>query len=323
MPMMSTHVKYVLPLCMAFSSFGIAHSQDFPTKPIRILTGGVGGNSDFSARIIAQGMSANLPQQVIVENHGGGGVISGEMVAKAAPDGYTLLLSGSTFTVGDLLTKTRYPYDPVKDFAPVSLTNSAANVLVVHRSLPAKSVKELIALAKARPGEINCSAGVRGASSQLAAELFKHMTGVEIVVVPYTSGSVRMADLVGGHVQMEFATAGAVAPHLKSGKLRVLAVTSEEPSELMPGVPPIAATVPGFESVGMTGIFAPARTPERILNVLNREIVRVLKQPEVRKRYAAAGIETVGSSPQQYAAKIAAQRKNVLALVKSGAIEVN
>jgi tripartite-type tricarboxylate transporter receptor subunit TctC len=181
----------------------------------------------------------------------------------------------------------------------------------------------LIALAKAKPGELNYSTGETGSSSELAAELFKYMTGIKMEGIHYSSGAVRMADLVGARVQMEFATAGAVAPFIKSGKLKVLAVTSGKPSALMPGVPTVAASgVPGYESVGMTGILAPAKTPASIIKQLNQQLARTLAQSDVKQAFFTAGIETVGSSPQEYGAKIKSQRDGITKVIKAGGIRV-
>jgi tripartite-type tricarboxylate transporter receptor subunit TctC len=295
-------------------------AQEFPAKPIRIVTGGVGGNSDFSARVVAQGLTTAIGQPVIVENRGGAAIISGQIVAKATPDGYTLLLAGGTFTIGDLLTKVPYPYKQ-SDFAAVSLTNSAPNALVTNVTLPVKTVKDLIALAKAKPGELNYATGENGSSSQIAAELFNYMAGLRIPGIHYSSGSVRSTDLMGGRVQIEFATLGSVAQYIKSGRLNVIAVTSAQPSALMPGVPTIAATgLPGYESISMTGILAPARTPEAVITRLNQGIVRALAQDEVRQSFLRAGIETVGSPPQVYAEKIKAQREAVSRMIASGSL---
>jgi tripartite-type tricarboxylate transporter receptor subunit TctC len=300
-----------------------AAEQDFPVKAIRIVSGGVGGNSDFSARVISTGLSAEVGKPVIVENRSGAAIVSGQVVQRALPDGYTLLLAGSTFTIGDLMTIASYPYYWDKDFTPVTLSNSAPNILVVHPSLAATSVKGLIVLAKAKPQSINYSTGENGSSSQLAAELFNYMAGVKVQGVKYSSGALRMADLVAGRVQIEFATVGAVAAHVKAGKLRVLAITSAKQSALMPGVSTVAESgVPGYESVGMTGILAPAKTPPTVIRRLNQFLVRALARDDVKQAFNTAGSEPVGSSPQEYAAKIRAQRESVIKLIKAGGIEV-
>ena len=253
---------------------GAVLAQTFPSRPIRILTGSAGGSNDFIARIITQGLSGPLGQPVIIENKSA--LVSAENVANAPPDGHTLLLNGSTVWLLPFLQKT--PYDPVKDFLPITLLSTQPNILVVHPSLPVKSVKELIALAKAKPGELNYASSSIASSSHLTAELFKAMTGVNIVHIPYKgSGAVTIA-LIGGHVQLTFAAPGSVASQIKAGKLRAVASTSAKPSPLLPGIPTVAATVPGYESVAMTGIFAPVATPAAIINRLQQEITRLLNQ---------------------------------------------
>ena len=280
----------------------VVYCQDFPNRPLRIVTDAAGSGNDFAARLIAQGLTASLGHRVIVENRPSG-VIPREIVAKAPPDGYTMLLAASAMWIGPLLQKTSY--DPITDFSPITLTSGTPNILVVHPSLQVKSVKELIALAKARPGELNYSSGSLGSTPHLAAELFKSMTGVNIVRISYSSASVRMTSLVSGEVQLEFATGGSVAQYLKMGKLRALAVTSAQPSPLIPGVPTIAASgVPGYESVGMTGMLAPAKTPGTIISRLSHEIVRVVNQPDVKQKFADSGVEAIGNSPEEFAAKM-------------------
>ena len=246
--------------------------QDFPIKPIRIVTLEPGGGTDFSARIIAQGLSGNLGYPVIVDNRGGAnGVIAAQIVAKASPDGYTLLLNGSPVWLLPFL-QDNVPYDPIKDFSPVGLVTSAPNVLVVHPSSAVNSVKELIALAKAKPGTLNYGSAATGGSPHLAAELFKALAGVNIVRIPYKGAGLALNDVIGGRVQMMFPTAATVAPYLKSEKLKVLAVTTGQPSALFPGLPTVATTVPGYESASTVGVFAPAGTPAALVNRLNQEI---------------------------------------------------
>jgi tripartite-type tricarboxylate transporter receptor subunit TctC len=294
-------VAWMFSIGMMVLGAGIVFGQKYPNKPIRIVASAAGGSGDFAARLIAQGLSGALSQQVVVDNRGG--VIPGEIVSKAPPDGYTLLIDAASFWIGPLLQET--PYDPVKDFAPVTLTDSAPNVLVVNPSLPVKSVKELIALAKARPGELNYGSSSTGSTPHLAAELFNMMAGVKIVRVPFKGSGPAVISLLGGQVQLMFATAGSVAPHVKSGRLRALAVASLQPSALAPGLPTIAASgVPGYEAVAFEGMFAPAKTPVAIIDRLNQEIVRVLNRAEVKERFFNAGVETVGSTPEEFAAAI-------------------
>ncbi len=299
---------------------GLASGQTYPNKPIRIVTIEPGGGGDLAARLIAQGLSGSLGQQVLVDNRGGG-VIAIEIVAKAPPDGYTLLLYGGTLWIGPLLQNVSW--DPVRDFSPITLAVTFPNIVAVHPSLPVKSVRELIALAQARPGELNYSSGSIGASTHLAAELFKSMAGVNIVRVPYKGGGPATIALVTGEVHLMFATVGLVTPHVKSGRLRALAVTTAQPSALAPGLPTVAASgVPGYESRSILGIFARARTPEVIINRLNQEIVRVLNRAEVKQRLFGSGVETVGSSPEESAATMKAETAKWGKVIKEAGIRV-
>ena len=254
-----------------------AQAQDYPTRPIRIVTSEAGGGNDLQARLVAKGLTAALGQQVIVENRPSG-VIPGDIVAKATPNGYTLLLYNNTFWVGPLLQST--PYDPLKDFAAVTTVAVSPNILVVNQSVPVKSVTELIALAKAKPGELNYASSGTGATNHLAAEMFKSMAGVNIVRVSYKGAGQAMNDLLAGQVQVAFPTAGAAAAHMRAGRVRALGVTSLEPSPLAPGLPTVAASIPGYETIAIYGLFVPARTPPAIINRLHREAVQVVKSPK-------------------------------------------
>ena len=285
---------------MLFSA-GLASGQAYPNKPVRIVTGAAGGGDDFIARQIAQGITIPLGQPVIVDNRAN--VVSIEVVMKAPPDGYTLLLSASSIWLAPLL-RDNVPWDAVRDFAPITLAESSPNVLVVHPAVAAKSVNELVGLAKAKPGELNYSTGAAGGTAHLAGELFKAMAGVNIVRIPYKSGGLAVNALLAGEVQVTFAGAGALAAHLKSGRLRALAVTSSEPSTLFPGVPAVAATVPGYQAASFTVVLAPAKTPAAIVKRLNQETVRLLRQPEVREQLLKDGVQAVGSSPEELAAII-------------------
>jgi tripartite-type tricarboxylate transporter receptor subunit TctC len=274
----------------------------FPSKSIRMVTLEPGGGTDFAARLIAQGLAAQFGQPVIVDNRGGAnGIIAVQVVVKALPDGYTLLVNGSPVWLLPLL-QDNVPYDPVRHLSPVALVTAAPNVLVVHPSSPANSVKELVALAKARPGALNYGSAATGGSPHLAAELFKSMAGVNIVRVPYKGAVLALNDVIGGQVQMMFPTAATVAPHLKSGKLKVLAVTTAQPSALLPGLPTVAASLPGYVSASVIGVFAPAATPAALVNRLNQEIVRVINRAEVKDKFFSSGVEIVGNTPAQFAA---------------------
>jgi len=282
---------------------GSASGQSYPSKPIRLITAEAGGGNDFAARLIVQGLAGSLGQQMVVDNRGGaGGIIAVELAARAQPDGYTLLLYANNIWLIPLL-RSSVPYDPVRDFAPITWAAKSPNTVVVHPSLPVRSMEELIAYAKARPGELNYGSGGTGATTHLAVELFKSMTGVNIVRVPFKGNGPALNALIGGQVQLMFATAGAVAPHLKSGRLRALAVTSAQPSPLAPGLPTVAASgLPGYESISIYGVYAPARTPPAIVQRLNEVIVRVLGRAEVKEKFLASGVETVGSAPGDLAA---------------------
>lgn len=297
-----------------------ASGQAFPNKPIRIVTSEPGGSGDFVGRLIAQGLPSGLGQPVIVENRGGNVVIPSMIVAKAAPDGYTLLLYGGTFWVGPLLEP--LPYDPVRDFSPVTLAVGSPGIVVVHPSVPVNSIKELIALAKANPGVLNYGSGATGAITHLALELFKSMAGVDIVRIAYKGAGPAITDLIGGQVQVMFATSGSVAAHVKSGKLKALAVTSAQPSALFPNLPTVAATIPGYRGESIFGIFAPAKTPAVIINRLNQEIVRVLNTADVKEKLFNSGVEVVASSPEQFGAAVKSEIARLSKVIKDAGIKV-
>jgi tripartite-type tricarboxylate transporter receptor subunit TctC len=278
-----------------------AFGQGFPAKPIRVVTAEAGGGNDFVARIVQAGLSAELGQPVVIENRLG--VISAEAVSKAAPDGYTLLLTGSSFWVSPFFREV--PYDPVKQFSPVTMTTSSPNILVVHPSLPVKSVKELISLAKARPGELNYATSSPGSPSHLTAELLKAMTGINIVRINYKGTGPALTGAISGQVQLMISPAGAVAPYIKpGGRLKPIAVTSARPSELVPGLPPVAATVPGYEVVSIIGFFAPIKTPDAVISRFQQAVASVMRRPDVKERFFNSGAEAVGSTPAEFGAAL-------------------
>ncbi len=277
-----------------------ASGQNYPDKPIRLITAGAGGGVDFSARLIAQGVSASLGQQVIVDNRGGSPIIPAQLVSKAPPDGYTLIFYSNGLWLLPLIQK-NVPYDPARDFAPITMATSSPNILVVHPSLPVTSVKNLIAIAKARPGELNYGASPVGSAIHLAAELFNSRAGIKTTLIPYKGVADALSGLISGEVQLMFPAAGSAMPLLKSGRLRALAVTSKLPSALAPGLPTMeAAGLPGFDVGVAYGIFAPVGTPEVIISRLNQAIVQALKPAEARQKLLSAGLEVVGSSPEQF-----------------------
>ena len=295
-------------------------AQEFPAKPVRIVASEAGGSGDFIARLVAQGLTTALGQQVIVENRGGG-VIAGDLVARSAPDGYTLLLYGNTLWLLPLMRK-QVPYDPQRDFAPITLAARSVNVLVVHPSLPVKSVKDLVALARAKPGELNFSTAAPGTINHLAGELFNSMAKVSIVRVSYRGSPSAMNAVLSGEVQLMFASAAPVKPHIQSGRVRPLGVTTAKRSTTYPDLPTIAeAGLPGFEAVSTHGIFAPAKTPEAIVARLHQEIVRVLQRPESRERFASIGTEAAGSTPPELAAEIKAEVARMGKVIREAGIQ--
>jgi len=293
--------------CCAVSALAAAQelsTQSYPNKVIRIVTAEPGGGNELAARLMAQGLTGLLGQQVIVESRGGGsGSIAIQFVSKALPDGYTLLVFSSALWVLPLMKEV--PWDTLRDFAPVILAASAPNVLVVHPALPVKSVRELIALAKDRPGRLDYATGASGAAAHLSAELFRSMAHVNIVRIIYKGTGPGLNALMGGEVQLMFPAAGAVVTHIKSGRLHALAVTSARPSALAPGLPTMAsAGLAGYEAVSNYGLFAPAKTPAAIVNLLNQQTARVLGSALTKERFYNAGVETVGTSPDEFNASI-------------------
>ncbi len=295
-----------------------ASGQPYPNKPVRILTAEVGGSTDFAARLIASNLSSAVRQPVIVENRSTR--ILAEFAAKASNDGYSLLItSGSLWLIPFLQDKVAY--DPVKSFSPVSLLTRAPNVLVVHPTLAVTSVKELIALAKSKPGQLNYGMGPPGSSPHLAGELFKAMAGVSIVGVPYKGMAPALTDLLGGQLQLIFATASAASPHVKSGRLRALAVTSATPSALAPGSPTMTASgLPGYLAESIYGAWTPAGVPAQILRYLNQNIVRVLNITEVKEKFFNVGTETVGSAPEEFATTIKSEMTRMGKVIKDAGI---
>lgn len=292
--------RFVVSRSLLFAALMIAGAaafgQDYPNKPLRLVTSDAGGAGDFVSRTLAQGLAAALGQQIIIENRPAN---AAEIVARAAPDGYTLLLYGPTVWITPLVRKSGW--DVKRDLALVSLTVRAPNLLIVTPTLPVKTVKELIALARARPGDLNFASSETGSSTHLAAELFKYVTGVNIVRINYKGPAMAINDIITGRVQMMFLAANSVKAHVKSGKLRALAVTTERPSPLFPDLPTVSAAVPGYESAAQFGFFAPAKTPAGYVNRLNEESVRFLNSAVAKERYFNAGMEIIANSPEQFA----------------------
>jgi putative tricarboxylic transport membrane protein len=278
-------------------------AQPYPAKPIRLIVPfSAGGGADIVARAIAQKLGESLGQQVVVDNRTGAAAIIGtEIAAKSAPDGYTIILGQTGPNSINPGLYERLPYDALKDFAPITLTTTYPYVLVVHPSIPAKTVKELIAIAKAKPNQLTFASAGNGGANHLTAELFKSMAGISMVHVPYKASAPALVDVLGGHVSMMFDPTITAIPHVKRGKLRALGVTSLQRSAVAADLPTIAETgLPGFESIGWHGILAPAATPRDIITRLNADIVNVLRAPEMRTRFAEQGAEPVGNTPEQF-----------------------
>ena len=276
----------------------------YPAKPVRILVGMVpGGFTDTSTRIVASKLADALGQQIIVENRpGANAYIAADLTAKSAPDGYTLFMSHPGLTTNPLLFK-KYPLDPLKDFSAVSLIAFIPNILVVHPSVPARSMQELLALARARPENLTQASSGRGSPGHLGGEMLQQMTQTRFVHVPYKGSGAAMVDLIGGHVDLSFPTISAGGLHVRAGKLRALGITSAKRSPLMPDLPTIAeAGVPGFEIVGWYGIVGPAGMPKAVVTRLSTDIAGALKTPVVRDRMLKEGAELIGSSPEEFTA---------------------
>jgi len=298
---------------------GSALGQDsYPSKVVRIVTSELGSTNDLVARMVSRGLTSSLGQQTIIENRGG---ISPEVVARATPDGYTILFFGNAAWLMPLFRK--MPYDPLRDLAAVSTGCSQPTVLAVHPSLPVKSVKDLIALARARPGQINYGVGATITGPTLAMELFKHMSRVDVVRINYRGTGPAANALVGGEVQVMFVGAGTIMPHVRAGKLRALAVTTPEPTPLVPGLPTVAASgLPGYEYTSVIGFLAPAKTPPSIVNLLSREIVQILKNSDVNRQLFESGVEAFGTTPEVFAARIRADIDQWRQIIKDNGIQV-
>jgi tripartite-type tricarboxylate transporter receptor subunit TctC len=278
-----------------------AAAQDYPTRPLRIIVGSsAGGGGDTMARLVAQAMGPALSQQIIVDNRpGAGGNIGADIVAKAAPDGYTLLFVFSGHVTNPSLYP-KLPFDTVRDFAPVTMLATNESLLVVHPSLPVKSVKELIALAKQNPGKYSIAA-LPSSSQHLGSELFKLQAGIDLLFVPYKGNAAALTDLLGGQVQVMFNTVTVALPYVHSGKLRALAAAGVRRSKLAPDLPTVSeAGVPGFSSNGWYGIVAPAHTPRAIIARLSQTLVKIVRTPAIVERMASMGNEPVGSSPEEF-----------------------
>jgi tripartite-type tricarboxylate transporter receptor subunit TctC len=278
-------------------------ADQYPTKPIRVIVPfAPGGGTDLTARLIGQKIAERWGQNFVVDTRPGAATIVGtEIASHALPDGYTLLMITTTFAINPSLYK-KLPYDPLKEFTPVTQLNSQPNVIVVNTGFQASSVKELIALAKSKPGELTFASPGAGSAPHLSGELFQRMAGLKMTHVPYKGIPPAVTDVLGGGVSMLFTTTISAAPHIKSGKLKALALTSAKRSPAMPDVPTIGETLPGYQAEAFQGIVAPAGVPRPIVEKLAAELATIIKMPDVAERFAADGASPVGSTPQQFAA---------------------
>ena len=293
-----------------------AQAQGYPTKPVRFVTSEPGGGNDIVARVLAEGLTASLGQRVIVDNRG---IVAAEIAKNASPDGYTLLVYGANIWLLPYLRE-RVAWDPLRDFAPITIAVQLPNVLVVHPTVPVKTTREFIDYARTRPGKLDYAAGTIGVSPHLAAELFKSMTALDLVRVPYKGGGPALNGLIAGETQVMFPNVGSVMTHMKSGRVRALGVSSAQPSALAPGLPTIASVVPGYEFVAVICLYAPAKTPRAIVEQLNREAARVLKAPDVKERLFNAGNEVVANSAAEFAAYMKADMQKMGKVIKDAGI---
>lgn len=310
----------MLAAALPIASFNVPAST-YPDKPIRLVVPYTpGGVTDLLARVVAKALSERVKQPVVVDNRaGGGGNIGTDVVAKSAADGYTLMMgSAATHAINSSLYK-ELSYDHIKDFAPITLIAEVPNILVVHPSVPAKNVAELIAYAKSKPNELNFGSSGAGGTIHLSGELFKSMAGVQMIHVPYKGSAPAVVDLLGGQTQLMFDS--SVVPYVKSGKLRALGVTSARRSPALPNVPTIAeAGLAGYEATAWFGILAPAGTPRAIVERLNKEIVASLRDPSVEKWMATQGAESIGSTPAQFADYIKKETTKWARVVKESGV---
>ena len=303
-----------------------ASAQAYPDKPIRVIVPvPAGGTPDVVARMVTPGLSALLGQQLVVDNRGGaGGLIGAETAAKAVPDGYTLFFSSpGSLTILPHLQK-HVNYDTLRDFAPVSLVAIGPFLLITHPSVPAKTVKELLALAKAEPGKLNYASAGNGAANHLAMELFKSMAGVNITHVPYKGAPQAVTDLIGGSVNLMFNSIPPAIQHIKSGRLRLLGVSTAKRSPQLPDVPTVSeAGVAGYESITWFGLLVPAKTPPAIITRLHRDLVKVVLAPDLRAQFEVQGYDAVGGSPAQFSAFIRAESEKYAKVVKISGAKVD
>ncbi len=311
-----------LGVLMAFAHLAAAQ-QAYPSKPIHIIVPfPPGGSVDPMARMAAQKLAERWGQPVIVENRAGGNAIIGtDAVAKAAPDGYTILVAGSPHVISASLLTT--PYDAIKDFAPVATIAASRHVLVLNPSVPANNMQELIALAKSRPGQLDYASSGSGNTNRLAAELFSMLAGVKMQHIPYKGAGPAITDLIGGQVHLSFQIPISVIPHIKSGKLKAIAISGKTRSSALPQVPTFAeAGLPAYELAGWTGMLAPAGTPREIIDKMSNEMARILAMPDIKEKLVNQGLEAYISTPDQFAAMMKVDLAKFAKIIKAANIKM-
>lgn len=323
---MSSLLRFAILAFVGITFCGPAAAQQYPARPIRMIIGfPPGGGTDIIGRIVGQRLSEVLGQQILPDNRGGAsGQIAAELAARAPPDGYTVMMAhiAAISILPSLVSK--LPYDPQKDFAPISLVAIGPNLLVVHPSLPARSVKELVALAKARPGQLQYASPGAGTVQHLAAELFKLQAKVDMLHVPYKGSGQSIVDLIAGHVHLNFDSVPPVLPHVRSGRLRALAVTSEKRFAILPDIPTVTeGGVPGFDMSTWWGLVAPAAVSKDIIARLQAETVKLLRQPDVKEKIAFAGADTVGNTAEEFGAFIRSEAAKYARIVKDANIKLD
>jgi len=299
-----------------------AAAQSYPNKTVRIIVPyAAGGNTDITARAVGSKLGEVFRQQVIVDNRPGGGTnIGSELGARAAPDGYTLFMGGASNAI-NMTLYAKPPYDTLRDFAPVSLCVKGANVLSVHPSLPAKNLRGLIALAKAKPGQLNFASSGLGSSNQMAGELFKMMAGLNIVHVPYKGNAPALTDTVAGHVEMMFSGVPALLPHIHSGRLRAIAIGSLKRFSALPDVPTFDESgINGYEATTWFGLMAPVKTPREIVARLNAEVDKILKSPDLQTRFIADGLEPIGGTQEEFDKFIRAEIEKYAKVIRTAGL---
>jgi tripartite-type tricarboxylate transporter receptor subunit TctC len=313
-----------LMLCVVpFAAVAQSDVMTYPSRPIRIVVPqSPGASTDLTARLIAQKLTDVFKQTVVVDNRPGAGTVSGtEIVVRAAPDGHTLLVVASSLTINPSLY-TKLPYDPVRDFTPVTQLSKFPNLIAANPSFAAKTLNDVIALAKAKPGAINYASAGTGTGTHMSAELLKQMTGIDIVQIPYKGGGPAAIAAIGGQTQLIIGTTVGLLPHVRSGKLRAIAVTSSKRSATAPEIPAVGESVPGYDHEPWNGLLAPAKTPNAVVAKLNAEVVRILSTPDVKKIFSNEGAEAVGNSPEAFAAIVKSESAKWAKVINTAGIKI-